>query len=79
MIAFILFFLSGGIVSLAYLPEWVQIIARFIPNSYAVDVFRNTFLYGSNSGIPGDLWMLTIAAVVGLLIAFPAMRRGLGH
>jgi len=79
MIAFFLFFLSGGIVAIAYLPGWVQAIAHFIPNPYAVNILRDTLLYGTGAGIPGDMLILLIAAVVGIVIAIPSMRRELAH
>lgn len=79
LISFYLFFLSGGIVVLAYLPPFVQIIARFVPNTYAMDLLRNALLYQSNINTGGNLLVLCIAAALGLLIGIPSMRRGLSH
>ena len=79
LIAFYLFFLSGGIVSLAYLPMWVRWVATFIPNTYAVNLFRNTLLYHSSAGLTTDLLILLAAAAVGLAMGLPAMRRSLAH
>lgn len=75
--AFYLFFLSGGIVAYAYLPGWVQAVARFIPNTYAVDALRNTLLYHSGSSLGTDIGVLAVAAVGAVMLGIPAMRRGL--
>ena len=79
LISFYLFFLSGGIAAYAYLPSWVQDIARFVPNTYAVDALRSTLLYGSTSGILNDILLMVVAAVIGVLIGLPSMKRGLSH
>ena len=36
LLMFYLFFLSGGIAMIAFLPAWVQTIAQFIPTHYGV-------------------------------------------
>lgn len=77
LMAFYLFFLSGGIVAYAYLPGWVQAVARFIPNTYAVDALRNTLLYHSGSSSGTDIGVLAVAAVGAVMVGIPAMRRGL--
>lgn len=79
LMAFYLFFLSGGIAAFAYLPGWVQVIARMVPNTYAVEALRNTLLYGSLTGIGVDIAILAIAAGAGILIGLPAMGRGMAH
>lgn len=79
LIAFYLFFISGGIAAYAYLPGWVQDLARFVPNTYAVDALRSTLLYGSMSGVLNDIGLLAIAAGGGILMGLPVMRRGLAH
>ncbi len=77
--SFYLFFLSGGVVALAYLPPWLRGIARVIPNTYAVAAFRQALLYGSTAGTATDLLWLAVAAAAGLLVGIPALRRGLAH
>jgi ABC-2 type transport system permease protein len=74
-----LFFLSGGVIALAYLPAWLRAIARVIPNTYAADAFRQSLLYRSTTGAGADLLWLAVAAAVGLLVGIPALRRGLAH
>ncbi len=77
--SFYLFFLSGGVVALAYLPAWLRAVARVIPNTYAVSALRQTLLYGSTAGTGTDMLWLAVAAAVGLVVGVPALRRGLAH
>ncbi len=79
LIGFYLFFLSGGVAAVAYLPAWLRVIARWVPNTYAVDALRSSLLYGTTRGVGGDLLALGIAAVVALGLGVPALRRGLAH
>lgn len=79
LVGFYLFFLSGGVAAVAYLPAWLRAVARWIPNTYAVDALRGGLLYGSSQGSGGDLLALGIAAVLALGLGIPALRRGLAH
>ncbi len=79
MLSFYLFFLAGGITDIAYFPGWLQTIASFVPNSYAMGGLRSALLYGSAVGMGTDALALLLAAVVGLVIGVPALRRGLSH
>jgi len=74
-----LFFLSGGVIALAYMPAWLRLVARIIPNTYAADAFRQSLLYGSTAGTATDLLWLAVAAAAGLVVGVPALRRGLAH
>lgn len=78
-LAFYLFFLAGGIADIAYLPRWLQSLAAFIPNTYALDALRSTLLYGSSAGLGPDAGALGIATIVVLLIGVPFTWRGLSH
>jgi ABC-2 type transport system permease protein len=78
-LSFYLFFLAGGITDIAYLPRWLQDIATYIPNSYALDALRGTLLYNSSTGILMDIGVLALAGIVALVIGIPVMRRGLSH
>lgn len=77
MVSISLFFLAGGILVLAYLPAWLRTVAYAIPNTYAVHVLRGVLLYQSVTGVREDV--LALAAVVGLAVGVPALRRGLEH
>ena len=77
--SFYLFFLAGGITDIAYFPGWLQTIAALIPNTYAMDGLRSALLYGSAVGMGTNAIALLFAAIVGLVIGVPALRRGLSH
>jgi len=49
-----LFFLGGGFTTVAFLPGWLQAIARLLPTSYANDGLRQTLLYSDMRGVAGD-------------------------
>lgn len=78
-LSFYLFFLAGGITDIAYLPRWLQAVAAYIPNTYALDGLRQTLLYNTSAGIFTDMGVLVIAGFVALVIGIPVMRRGLSH
>ncbi len=79
ILSFYLFFLAGGITDIAYFPGWLQTIAALIPNTYAMDGLRSALLYGSAVGMGTNAIALLFAAIVGLVIGVPALRRGLSH
>lgn len=54
---FPMMFLSGGTLPLQFLPETIQKISRFLPLTYAVDLFKAAYLDGKID--------LTAAAVLG--------------
>lgn len=78
-LAFYLFFLAGGIADIAYLPRWLQSVAAFIPNTYALDALRSTLLYNSASGLGADAGALFAASALALIIGVPLTWRGLSH
>lgn len=78
-LAFYLFFLAGGIADIAYLPRWLQSVAAFIPNTYALDALRSTLLYSSAHGLGLDAGALAIATAAALVIGVPLTWRGLSH
>ena len=79
VVSLYLFFLTGGIAAVQYLPSWLRGVAHAVPNTYATDALRDTLLYGSVTGIALDLIVLAVASVLMVGIAVPAMRRGLAH
>ena len=74
-----LFFLTGGIAAVQYLPNWLRGVAHVVPNTYATDALRDTLLYGTLSGTVLDVIVLAVAGLLTVGIAVPAMRRGLAH
>ncbi len=70
-----LFFLSGGIGVAAFLPAWVQAIARFTPTFYAVHALQMAVFYQSTDQLGRDLLILIATAVAGLLLGVLSLRR----
>jgi ABC-2 type transport system permease protein len=74
-ISIYLFFLSGGIGVAAFLPAWVQNIARFTPTYYAVHALQMAVFYQSTDQIGRDLAVLVLTAALGLGLGVIALRR----
>jgi ABC-type transport system involved in multi-copper enzyme maturation permease subunit len=76
-LAFYLFFLSGGISVIAFLPEWVQTIARFVPTYYGMHALQMAVFYNSTEDLSRDLAVLVATAVVMLGVAVASLQRRL--
>lgn len=74
-VSFYLFFLSGGISVVAFLPGWVQTIARFIPTYYGVHALQMAIFYSSTDQLGRDLFVLAATAVVTLALGVVALRN----
>ncbi len=74
-LAFYLFFLSGGISVAAFLPEWIQTVAHFIPSYYAVHALDMAVFYGSTDELGRDAAMVAATAVITVLIGARALDR----
>lgn len=70
-----LFFLSGGISVVAFLPDWVQTIAHFTPSYYGVHALQMAMFYGSTEQLGRDLAVMSGTAVATLLLGVLALRR----
>lgn len=70
-----MFFLGGGFSTIAFLPEWIQTISAFIPMRYAIDGMRQALFYSNLNGVPFDLAVLTLTAVVATGIGSVMVRR----
>ena len=70
-----LFFLSGGISVVAFLPDWVQTIAHFTPSYYGVHALQMAIFYHSTEQLGRDLAVLFGTAVVTLMLGVLALRR----
>lgn len=75
VIATYLFFLGGGFTTIAFLPEWLRHISAFNPFRYAIDGMRQSLFYPDLSGLPQDVLVLTITAIVCLIAGGLAVRR----
>jgi ABC-2 type transport system permease protein len=67
--AIVLFFLGGGFTTVAFMPQWLQAVARVVPTSYAIDGLRQALFYRQPAGLGLDL---------AVLLAFAALTAGLG-
>jgi ABC-2 type transport system permease protein len=76
-LAFYLFFLSGGISVIAFLPQWVQTIAQFVPTYYGMHALQMAVFYNSTENLGRDLTVLVATAVVMLGVAVLSLRRRL--
>ncbi len=76
-LSFYLFFLSGGISVIAFLPQWVQTIAQFVPTYYGMHALQMAVFYDSTEDLLRDLAVLAGTAVVMLALAVMSLRRRL--
>ncbi len=65
-----LFFTSNAIYPLSVMPDWLQIIARLNPLTYAVDALRGLMIVGGSSlfGVGWDILVLFVVMVALVLI-----------
>ena len=76
-LTFYLFFLSGGISVVAFLPGWVRTIAQFVPTFYGVHALEMAVFYNSTELLGRDLLVLAATAIVTVIIGTVAFRRRL--
>ena len=76
-LSFYLFFLSGGISVIAFLPEWVQTLAQFVPTYYGMHALQMAVFYNSTEDLGRDLAVLIATTVVMLALAVASLRRRL--
>lgn len=74
-LAFYMFFLSGGISVPAFLPDWVQAIAAFIPTTYAVHALEMAVFYNSTEQVGRDFAVVGAATAVTLVLGVWAISR----
>jgi len=70
-----LFFLSGGIAVAAFLPEWLQNVARLTPTYYGVHALQMSVFYGSADLLSRDVGVLFATAAFGVAIGAVALRK----
>lgn len=74
-IAVYLFFLGGGFTTVAFLPEWIQTISRFVPTSYAISGLRQALFYPELIGFERDFLALCAFATVSIVLATMLLSR----
>jgi len=77
-VAIVLFFLGGGFTTVAFMPAWLQELARLVPTSYAIDGLRQALFYPGLEGLPKDLAVLLASAVVAAGLGSVALGRSWG-
>ncbi|MBK5308215.1 MAG: ABC transporter permease [Frankiaceae bacterium] len=69
------FLLGGGFTTIAFLPDFVQGVARAFPTYYAVEGVREVLFYDSMPTLGRNLAALTATAVVSLVVGSVALAR----
>lgn len=72
-----LFFLAGGIGVLAFMQDWLQNIAAFVPLTYGRHALEMAVFYNSSDLFGRDIAVLVGSAVIALALGVLAMRRGI--
>jgi ABC-type multidrug transport system permease subunit len=70
-----LFFLGGGFTTVAFLPDWIQIVSRFVPTRYAIDGLRQALFYPDLVGFGRDLLVLAGCALASIVLASFTLAR----
>ena len=69
------FFLGGGFTTIAFLPQWIQMISLFNPFRYAIDGLRQALFYPDLTGLSLDIAVLIGTAVVAVFLGSLVVRR----
>jgi ABC-2 type transport system permease protein len=72
-----LFFLGGGFATIAFLPNWLQVLSRLVPTSYAIAGLRQALFYPDLVGFGLDLAVMSGVAVAALAAGSIAFGGGL--
>jgi ABC-type multidrug transport system permease subunit len=64
-----LFFLGGGFTTVAFLPDWIERISRFMPTRYAIEGLRQALFYPDLIGFQQDLLVLLFCGMVSIGLA----------
>ncbi len=75
LVALPLWFLSGGIGPVGLLPAWMQAVATWLPTTYAFRATLRLLLAARTDGLAGDLLVLSVTALLGLVAAALATAR----
>jgi ABC-2 type transport system permease protein len=75
LLATYFFFLGGGFTTIAFLPQWIQVISFFNPFRYAIDGMRQALFYPDLTGFSADITVLIGAALVAVFCGSLAVRR----
>jgi ABC-type multidrug transport system permease subunit len=70
-----LFFLGGGFTTVAFLPNWIERVSRFVPTRYAIDGLRQALFYPDLVGFGHDLFVLSACAAASIALAALMLTR----
>jgi ABC-2 type transport system permease protein len=78
LLATYFFFLGGGFTTIAFLPQWLQIMSALNPIRYAIDGMRQALFYPDLTGFSTDIAVLIGTALVAVLVGSLVVRRSWG-
>ena len=68
---------SGVYYSVSILPDWMQVIAKISPATYALEGIRKAILDGAGvSDLWSDIWPLLVIGAVSIPLGFAVFHRG---
>jgi ABC-2 type transport system permease protein len=68
---------SGVYYSVSILPDWMQVIAKISPATYALEGIRKALLDGAGvSDLWSDIWPLLVIGAVSIPLGFAVFHRG---
>ena len=68
---------SGVYYSVSILPDWMQVIAKISPATYALEGIRKALLDGAGvNDLWSDIWPLLVIGVVSIPLGFAVFHRG---
>ena len=70
-----LFFMSSAFAPISAMPDWMQVVTRLNPITYAINASRHLIIDGWTSSLPGDLALLLAFAAVCLTGATFVFQR----
>jgi ABC-2 type transport system permease protein len=70
-----LFFASNAIYPISLMPGWLQSVSVFNPLSYVVDAMRSMLLTGDYSGLPLDIFVLSLSTAIFISCASILLKR----
>lgn len=70
-----LFFLGGGFTTVAFLPDWIQTVSRFVPTRYAIDALRQALFYPDLINFQRDILVLFSCAALSIVLAAVMLNR----
>ena len=73
----VLLVVSGVYYSVSVLPDWMQVLAKISPATYALEGIRKAILDGAGvSSLWSDIWPLLVIGVVSIPLGFFVFNRG---